>query len=509
MKFAIIILVVIAVVSLLSMFLVEFYPMSAGFPGWEGFYQDRYGMGDGVFALFKYLQLYDPYRSWWYQGLLGLLGLSLFACLADRIPIAIRQTVSPQFRLRPDDLKILPQHYHVTGSIDQSNVIRSLKKRFRIFVRETETSTAIYGHRGRLNLFGPIGIHLGMLVLVLGGLWISMWGSATSINGYAGDIVDVPGADFQVRIDDFRIEYYPLNAGQIVLMDSGFLGRIKQKLSDSLFAVEHMVSSGIWVTDTMQSAHLTNQFDLERDRGNIKDYLCDVTIVANGQDVSQQTIEVNHPLRHQRYRFYQSSFDAEHPRFISSYDSLALQISQVSDQTIIDTLWLKPDQKMEVPQTLYHVAATQFFPDFRITEEGATSISTRMNNPAVKLELFKADSSEFHQWSFLKREFHQSRSDLPVSLQFVDIRNPISNRLIRTIIQVRRSPGTELIWVGFAIATLGLMLAFYTGYHRIWVLMQPRDDGNTDIHIAMTSRRGSSDWDRQFQTILHEITTST
>lgn len=516
MKFAVTILVVIAVVSLLSMFLVEFYPMQAAFPGWEVFYQKQYGMSGETFALFKIFRLYDPYRSWWYQCLLGILALSLSACTLDRIKGTIRLAFSPQFRLTPDNLSIMPQYKRWSGSQNEAAFVGYLKRRFRVYQRDTESGKAYYGSRGWLHLFGPLAIHAGILSLVIGGLWMSLFGTSTSISGYAGDVVDVPGADFKVRIDDFRIEYYPLNTGQTVLVSNASLGRIKQKLSDHLFAVEHMTHGGTWVVDTLGASELENEFDLERDRGNIKDYICRLTVLQSGAEKARTTmegaqeklsaaIEVNHPLRYERYQFYQSSYDAENARITTNYDSLALRVMQTSDGSVLDTLWLKPDQKVRVPATGYTVTATQFLPDFRITDAGPTTVSTKLNNPAVRIEYFKDDSASFYQWSFLGKEFHQSRTDLPVSLQFVDIRNPRSERLIKTILQVRKSPGADVIWVGFILMTLGLILAFYIGFYRVWALVVPKDEGKADFHLAVSNRRGGGDPERKFQRLLDEL----
>lgn len=505
MKFAIILLVVIAVVSLLSMFVVEFYPMRAGFSGWEEFYKDRYGMRDGVFALFKYFQLYDPYRSWWYQFLLGLLGLSLFACLWSMISDTFRRAFTPRFRLEPKDLKVLPNYQHWTGSFDQQNFTRSLKKRYRLYSKDIHDGVAYYGCSGRIQLFGPLCIHLGLLLLVIGGLSISLFGSSHSISGYAGDIIDIPGADFQVRIDDFRIEYYPLNAGQIVLMSGQHLGRIHQKLSDSLFTVDHMTREGVWVTDTIPSSDLQNQFDLNRDRGNIKDYICDLTVIESGEEVHSFSVEVNHPLRFKRFRFYQSSYDADNPKITASYDSVALEVIRVSDMVVLDTLWLKPGQSSPLPFHDMYVSAESFQPDFRITDKGVISQSAHMNNPAIMMVFSEHDSVRFHQWSFLNRDFHTAREEFPLKLQFVDIRNPVTSMAIRTILQVRLSPGTDIIWLGFACATLGLIIAFYFGFNRLWALVIIRDDGEADFHLAMRSQRGSNTWLHKYHNLIEEL----
>ncbi len=505
MKFAIILLVVIAVVSLVSMFVVEFYPMRAGISGWEEFYKERYGMGDGVFALFKNLQLYDPYRSWWYQFLLGLLSFSLFACLWNMFSDTFRRAFIPRFRLEPKDLKVLPNYEHWTGSFNQQNFTRSLKKRCRLYANDVDSGKAYYGCSGRIQLFGPLCIHFGMLLLVIGGLSVSLFGSANSITGFAGDVLDVPDAGFQVRIDDFRIEYYPLNAGQIVLIADGHLGEIERKLSDTLFTVNRMTHDGIWVTDTLSESNLKNQFDLDRDRGNIKDYVCDLTVIENGKDVQNFSVEVNHPLRYKRFRFYQSSYDPDNPKIMATYDSLALEVTKVSDSTVLDTLWLKPGQSVSIPHHNMYVSAEDFQPDFRISDKGIVSQSANLNNPAVNMVFTENDSVRFHQWSFLYRDFHAEQEDFPLKLQFVDIRNPVTGIAVRTILQVKHSPGTDIIWIGFISATLGLIIAFYFGFNRLWALVIIHDDSTADFHLAMRGHRGSTTWQNRYHRLIKEL----
>jgi cytochrome c biogenesis protein ResB len=516
MKFAIIVLVVIAVTSLLSMFIVEFYPMRTDFSGWTEFYQNQYKMSDGAFALFKIFKLYDPYRSWWYQALLGILGVSLFACMWDRITGTVRLAFSPQFRTTADSIAIMPHHGHWRGSFNENSFVHSLKRHFRVFKHDVGSDKAFYGSRGWMHLFGPPAFHVGLLALVIGGLWVSLFGTTSTISGYAGDVVEISGANFKVRIDDFKIEYYPLDEGQIVLVSNTYLGRITAKLSDSLFTVAHMVHGGSWTTDTVAASALNNHFDLERDRGNIKDYICKLTIVEGGQEASSTTmlgsqdkltanVEVNHPLRYKGYRFYQTSYDPENPKVTTTYDSLALEVKRVSDGAILDTIWVKPDQRAPILGMNMGVSVVGFYPDFRIMDTGPTSISANMNNPAVKLQFFEGDSSTFYQFSFLGKQFHQSGGELPVSLQFVEVRHPHSEQLIRTILQVKRSPGTNVIWAGFGLATLGLILAFYTGFYRVWALVVPKEEGKSDFYLAVSSRRGGGDPERRFRRVLAEL----
>ena len=61
MKFAIIVLVILAVVSVAALFLGEFYPVRASAPGWEEYWQHELGISDPVFKILTFFELHDPY----------------------------------------------------------------------------------------------------------------------------------------------------------------------------------------------------------------------------------------------------------------------------------------------------------------------------------------------------------------------------------------------------------------------------------------------------------------
>ena len=90
MKFAIIVLLILAIVSVIALFLGEFYPVRASGPGWQEFWRQQLGWSEPVFNLFVIFQLHEPFRSWWYRILLFLLSLSLFSCIIERIPITLK-----------------------------------------------------------------------------------------------------------------------------------------------------------------------------------------------------------------------------------------------------------------------------------------------------------------------------------------------------------------------------------------------------------------------------------
>ncbi len=96
MKFAIWILVALGALSVVSMFAGELLPR-------EEMARQGGGLGRALLDLF---QMHDPFRSWWYRLLLGVLCLSLVACILERLPIIWRLwTKQP-----PQDRRLAAQH---------------------------------------------------------------------------------------------------------------------------------------------------------------------------------------------------------------------------------------------------------------------------------------------------------------------------------------------------------------------------------------------------------------
>lgn len=47
-------------------------------------------------------------------------------------------------------------------------------------------------------------------------------------------------------------------------------------------------------------------------------------------------------------------------------------------------------------------------------------------------------------------------------------------------LQIARSPGQKIVYLGSAMLTVGVFLLFYVAHRRIWVWMKPLDDGQTE-----------------------------
>lgn len=498
MKFAIWLLIVLSSASLISMFIVEFYPLDSSFENWEQIYSDKYG---SFFPVMKVLQLEDPYRSWWYQLMLGILSLSLLVCVIDRVPISTRKAFG---KIKPFTKHEI-EHYSnsKTFKTDQDFVQRFTGSLKRYTISKTVDNGTVYlaADRGRLASLGPVFTHIGLLLLAVGGL-LSVWGISDRGYGYPGDIIESDNFDFQVRVDDFRIEYYPLGAGQWVLVDDRSFAKISRKLSDDLYRVKFFMHEQEVVRD-VEASRIKNQFDIESDRGNIKDYISDLSIIENGEVIDTRQIEVNKPMRHKGFRFYQSSFDARSPRVVASVDSGLVEISDIKSGQVMDTISFVLGNKYPLTDGS-ELVLSDFLPHFQIGNSGPVSASSKMKNPAVKAAVSRDGVQLYHQWLFLLHDFHGSQEEAAYNFRLLDLSNPVSEGKYMTILEIKVNQGYEVIWAGLILASIGVIFTFYMVQRQFRAVAIP-SGGGYEVTIGGSAPREKVHFSEYFKLLINRI----
>ncbi|MDP8206422.1 MAG: cytochrome c biogenesis protein ResB [Candidatus Electryonea clarkiae] len=317
MKFAIILLIIFAVLSIFNLFAQEFIiEVQGGSDRAHLIYQSEYG--ETRASVLMFFQMYNPYRSWWYSLMLGLLTLSLTICVIDRAPNVYNQVFRPRYLRDPKNYKSSKISAMIKGKdgVDQT-IDKVLKKNgYKVWQEQTEKGMIIDGEKFVWARSGSWFVHIGFIFLIIGGLLIARSEYRVHASGFPGELL-AKGEDqwgFNVLVEDFIIEYYPLAVGQVVEVNRRVIGRLIEKNSDGSFNVEsYRPASGI--LPNIAPENISNKIDWQMDGGridqaNISDYIAFLTIIENGKQIDTRRVEVNAPLRHKGFRFYQSSFDA-------------------------------------------------------------------------------------------------------------------------------------------------------------------------------------------------------
>lgn len=315
MRFALILLLIIAAASIFNLFAGEFIiPVRSDYSMARAVYQQAYG--DFRVDLLMALQMYSPYSSWWFLALLILLSLSLLVCAIERAPIVFRQVFKPIFiREMSSYLNSQPNARLSGKSLVEGveNVFRS--SGYRVKKEESSENTLIVGDKVWWARSGSWFVHIGFILLIMGSAIIARGSYISQAQGKPGELLalDESRWGFNVRVDDFIIEYYPLDVDQWISLDDFILGRISKKNDDGTFDVEIFRPRHDHF-EHIASERISNRIDFQAESGrldqaNISDYIAVLTVIENGKEVRTERIEVNRPLRYRGYRFYQSSFD--------------------------------------------------------------------------------------------------------------------------------------------------------------------------------------------------------
>jgi cytochrome c biogenesis protein ResB len=306
------------------------------------------------------------------------------------------------------------------------------------------------------------------LFLAIGGLVGSFGDNNYRAGGYPGDTIAFEEMPFQVRIDSFRVEFYPLQPMQWVLVDGEWFGKLVKEDGPGTWQIERFDQNGNSQIVSMEEEWISNSWDVKQASGNIKQYISSVSILEDGQVVDERQISVNSPLRRSGFRLYQSSYDPSSPRVHASYDQLTIVVSDTAGN-IINRIPVKQGQKVEIPGDSITITAGRLLPDFKMdSQRNAFSASGNFSNPAVELIADGHDGYHRSMWSFLAMEGHQITIGNQ-RFEATDLTGADARQDIATIFDIRQSVGTEFLWLGFIVSTIGLILCFYITHRIVYV----------------------------------------
>lgn len=188
------------------------------------FYQANYPEHPALFGFlsWKVIQvvgLDHVYRTWWFLSLLVFFGTSLTACTFTRQLPALKAAQRWKYYDEPRQFQKLALSAELdTGSLDTLTQILK-NQRYKIF---QEKDDILYARKGIVGRIGPIIVHIGIVTILLGGIWGSMTGFLAQEMVSSGDTFQVKNIidagplalsqvpkDWSVRVNRFWIDYTP------------------------------------------------------------------------------------------------------------------------------------------------------------------------------------------------------------------------------------------------------------------------------------------------------------
>jgi cytochrome c biogenesis protein len=315
------------------------------------FYQQNYPEDPALFGFLSWKILLSwgldrVYTTWWYLSLLILFGTSLIACTFKRQLPALKAAKTWKYYQRPTQFEKLALSAELDTGSPQSFAPFLQQKGYRIF----QEGGSLYARKGIIGKIGPIIVHIGMIIILLG----AMWGAFT---GFLAQEMIPSGSIFQVKN----------------IFEAGILsdGQIPKKWAVKV--------NRFWIEYTTQGA--------------IDQFYSDLSVVdKTGKELKRKTIFVNEPLRYDGVTFYQTSWGIAGARVqLNNSPIFQLPIAQVptENKTNLWGTWIptKPDLSEGVSLVVKDLQGTAIVYNQKGELSGAVRIGQSIEVNGINLKL--------------------------------------------------------------------------------------------------------------------------
>ncbi len=416
--------------SIGTIFPQEFYVNVATEAEREIYYEETYG---SLGKLYYTLGLSDVYSSWWFQILVGLLGISIIIASLDR-GIPLHRSLKNQ-RVKRHESFMKRQRVVAEGPVTAGDSAKTLDlveeqmKKLKYNVRRE--GNAILAERGRFARYGPYINHVGLIVFLLGvmlrllpGFYVdeSMWVRE-------GDIRTIPGMDgYFIENEKFILELHDNE-------------KTEAQIQQGVNAVAKNYQTNVKLYKQPDDA-LPGQTD-------------------NLELVKEYSIRVNHPLKHEGYSLYQMDFRLNELKGMN----FALTKKETGEELGDVNIDLTNPQKEYVIDDQTKVELLGYYPDFSGFKNGEPQTATsNPNNPAFIFKMTTPEKPDGEVSFVAIKETVEPNGDNVYKMSFKGIETRNMSGL--TVHKDRTIP---ILIVGGIIFMLGVAIGSYWNHRRIWV----------------------------------------
>jgi cytochrome c biogenesis protein len=403
-----------------------------------------------LLAVFQAFQLFDVYHSAWFILLLILLAANLIVCSLDRFPAAWRQFRGNAAPDGTERLADLPQEWIVVADRPASEEVPRLeallrKRCGRIQKMETPQGFILAGGKGVFSRFGVFVVHMGVLLLIVGGLAGAIFGVQGYVKIAEGDTVNTmqfrggqssQPLPFSIRCDRFTVEHY--------------------------------------------------------ENGAPKVFRSDLSFIQDGKTVRQGALLVNHPIVFGGLRFYQASYGVlPGGRLMLSYvqgDGKATERETADGDRFplpggegeVEVLRSENDLMRMGPAVKLSVVSSRGEVQFWVFQNIER---IREANPGILEQVPGMNPALFAPYLF--------------SIQKKGER-------FYTVLQAARDPGVPLVGAGAVLMVAGLMITFFFSHRRFRIVLE-EEKGRGRIGLSGSSNRDPVGLEREMARLLAEI----
>ena len=414
LKFAILILAMIAFTSSLGSFIEQDEPIS--------FYQENYsdpiyGFIDTNFIL--QLGLDHIYTTWWFLSLLATLSFSLIGCTITRQFPLFKNSKEYFFKAQKNSFLNLPFSIKIKNIYYlKENILSKIQEgNFYIY----QKGNLIYGYKGLIGRLSPILVHFSLLIILVG----------STIGAF----------------ENFKAQE---------ILPKG-----------ELFHIQNPLRVG-WKSNIPQISTRVNDFWVEYENNRIHQFYSNLSILDNfGNEMVNQTISVNNPLRYQgTIDFYQSDWNL-----------IGIRVKNIKENKILEfPLFPLNNTNKSWVTWMFDPSSS---PEVGTVGTGITLVFDQLQNVVFIYD---------EKGNFLTIK-NIGDSILNTNFLFIDI-------LPSTGLLIKYDPSISIIYLGFALLMVTACLS-YLPYTQIWICNQ-----KNNCWIGSSTNRGKIQLEIEFENLI-------
>jgi cytochrome c biogenesis protein len=208
-------------------------------------------------------------------------------------------------------------------------------------------------------------------------------------------------------------------------------------------------------------------------------------------------VQMNRPFDYRGYRFFQASFTP-----VGRARSITVDATPASGSEPV-RLTIPRNGTADLPDGT-KVRFSQFRGDFRIGEEDPNEDTSDFPNPAAVLQVIPPGGAPQTAYAFGPQMANIPIAGKPVggyTFKLADFEK-VSDK---HILSVQRDPGSNVVYVGFVMLFLTLVSVFFFSHQRVWVAVEPGDDGGSTLTAGGNTNRSHNAFDEKFNAFIARL----
>jgi cytochrome c biogenesis protein len=385
--------------------------------------------GPFFYRIFDLLDIFDMYHSWWFQLLLVLLTVNIIACSIDRLGSTWKLVFPKKISFKLSTFQNQNQKEKFTDprlpeELEQAYTAVVTKAFGTPKVEKNDQGFSLFVEKWRWTRLGVYIVHSSILFLIAGAMIGSIFGFEGYVNIPEGERVDhvqlrntggTRHLGFEVQCNDFNLSTYP--------------------------------------------------------NGAPKEYRSSLTILENGQPVLTKEIIVNDPLRYKGISLFQSSYGEMQPKQsempIFSSEDIHLTFF-VNASGMAYKRKAEIGKPLEIPEGMGRFIVTELRDSAAFMGQNIGQALIGILTPAGGQPLEVTLPVNFPNFDKMRRGEVVISVDSQSTAKH-PVREKPGNKRYYTGLQVVKDPGVWVVYTGFMVMIVGIIITFFMSHQRLCV----------------------------------------